>query len=274
MFSILLVRRGYKKSIHKLLKKKFKKDQGLAEQGLKLLDPAAGTLTFVIRALGRALLHGSSRIGEKTPEDGKDENVFDIRQGVAIAIYVKLDKPLKEKKVYYADLWGLRIDRYKYLLDNDVTSTDWQELEPKEPYYFFVPKDFALQEGHEKFWKATEIFKEWSSGINTHRDHFVVGFGREEIAQRLEIFTGNLSDEWVKKELKLRNTGSWELEEAREKVKGKKLEEKIFPYAYRPFDNRWIYFKKFELWECFMFLDKILIFALPSTLSVRVTGYQ
>ncbi len=34
-------------------------------------------------------LHGSSRIGEKTPEGGKDENVFDIQQGVAIALYVK-----------------------------------------------------------------------------------------------------------------------------------------------------------------------------------------
>jgi type I restriction-modification system DNA methylase subunit len=49
-------------------------------------------------------LHGSSRIGEKTPDGGKDENVFDIQQGVTIAIYVKSEKPLKEKTVYYADL--------------------------------------------------------------------------------------------------------------------------------------------------------------------------
>jgi type I restriction-modification system DNA methylase subunit len=34
-------------------------------------------------------LHGSSRIGEKTPEGGKDENVFDIQQGVAIAVFIK-----------------------------------------------------------------------------------------------------------------------------------------------------------------------------------------
>nr|QNO51862.1 hypothetical protein DNKLAFBN_00002 [Methanosarcinales archaeon ANME-1 ERB6] len=94
-------------------------------------------------------LHGSSRIGEKTPEGGKDENVFDIQQGVAIALYVKLEKPLDEKKkqVYYADLWGLRSEKYKNLFENDVESTDWQELEPKEPYYFFVPTDFALPGG-------------------------------------------------------------------------------------------------------------------------------
>jgi len=34
-------------------------------------------------------LHGSSLIGEKTPSGGKDENVFDIMQGVAIALYIK-----------------------------------------------------------------------------------------------------------------------------------------------------------------------------------------
>ena len=44
-------------------------------------------------------LHGSSRIGERTPEGGKDENVFAIQQGMAIALYVKADEPRKEKRV-------------------------------------------------------------------------------------------------------------------------------------------------------------------------------
>jgi len=149
-------------------------------------------------------LHGSSRIGEKTPEGGKDENVFDIQQGVAIAIYVKLEKPLKEKNVRYADVWGLRDVKYKYLRKNDVTSTDWLVLEPKEPQYFFVPKDFALQDEYDEFWRVTDIFKVYSSGVKTHRDHFVVGFTREEITQRLKVFTGNLSDEFVKKSLNIR----------------------------------------------------------------------
>jgi len=42
-------------------------------------------------------LHGSSRIGEKTPEGRKDENVFDIQQGVAIALFVKYGEIYKEK---------------------------------------------------------------------------------------------------------------------------------------------------------------------------------
>jgi predicted helicase len=149
-------------------------------------------------------------------------------------------KEEKLAKVFYADLWGLRVEKYDYLLKNDVRTTQWKELKPTPPYYFFVPKDFALQAEYEQFWKITEIFKEWSSGVKTHRDHFVVGFTKEEIVQRLRVFTGNLPDELVAQSCNLKNTGTWKLEEAREKIKGKKVENKIYPYSYRPFDIRWI----------------------------------
>ena len=146
----------------------------------------------------------------------------------------------KLTKVFYADLWGLREEKYEYLLDNDVGTTRWQELQPVAPYYFFVPKDFALWEEYEKFWKVTEIFKEWSSGITTHRDHFVVGFTKEEILQRLRIFTGKLPDELVAQSLNLKDTGTWKLAEARQKIRDQRPEDKICPYAYRPFDIRFV----------------------------------
>jgi predicted helicase len=186
-------------------------------------------------------LHGSSRIGEKTPEGGKDENVFDIQQGVAIAIYVKWEKPPKEKKVYYADLWGKRReDKYPFLQNNDVNTTRWQELKPVAPYYFFIPKDFALQDKYKKFWKVTEIFRNRSEGVKTHRDHFVVGFTKGEIIQRLRIFTGSLPDDLVNQSLKLKDTRDWKLKVARKKGKVENLEDAICPYAYRTFDTRYI----------------------------------
>lgn len=146
----------------------------------------------------------------------------------------------KLAKIHYADVWGLREDKYKYLFGNNVQTTKWQKLEPVAPYYFFVPKDFALQAEYEKFWKLTEIFKEWSSGVKTHRDHFVVGFTKEEIIQRLRIFTGKLPDELVAQSLDLKDTGTWKLNEARHKIKGQRVEDKIHPFVYRPFDIRFI----------------------------------
>ena len=134
----------------------------------------------------------------------------------------------------------MRKEKYEYLFKSDVKTTNWQELEPTAPYYFLIPKDFALQSEYDKFWKVTDIFKEWSEGVKTHRDHFVIGFTKEELVQRLRVFSGSLSDGVVKQGLKLKDTGSWKLSEARHKVKGQIFEEKIYPYAYRPFDVRWI----------------------------------
>nr|QNO50882.1 hypothetical protein CGMOHENL_00025 [Methanosarcinales archaeon ANME-1 ERB6] len=194
-------------------------------------------------------LHGSSRIGEKTPEGGKDENVFDIQQGVAIALYVKREKPLEEKKVYYADLWGLRSEKYKNLFENNVESTDWQELEPREPYYFFVPKDFALQEEYEKFWKVTEIFKEWSSGVETGRDEVLVGFTSQQITK---VFDDVFNPKMTLKDLEtcygLKGTSGWKIKTRREELfrKGESFSQRnIVPYAYRPFDSRFTYYCDF-----------------------------
>jgi len=187
-------------------------------------------------------LHGSSRIGEKTPEGGKDENVFDIQQGVAIALYAKLEDPPKEKKVYYADLWGLRDRKHEYLFGNDAQTTEWQELEPASPYYFFVPKDFALQTEYEKFWKVTDIFDKWSSGVKTRRDDFMVAFLREELLQRLRIFAGILPDDIVGPSSKVKDTKYWSIKKAREEVRRINYEEKIALYDYRPFDSRFVFY--------------------------------
>jgi len=189
-------------------------------------------------------LHGSSRIGEKTPEGGKDENVFDIQQGVTIAIYMKAGEPLEEKKVYYADLWGERKEtKYPYLLENDIETTTWQDLKPVAPYYFFVPKNFALQEVYEKFWKVTEIFKEWGSGIITRRDTLTVAFQGDELQNRMLMFgNANLPDSIVREAFKIGDTSEWDIHTARENVKSEKMQELIKEYHYRPLDFRHIYY--------------------------------
>jgi predicted helicase len=69
-------------------------------------------------------LHGNTLKKEKCPDGSKDENVFDIKQGVAIALFIKkkgnppispLEKGGKEgfdSKVYHSEIWGLRERKY------------------------------------------------------------------------------------------------------------------------------------------------------------------
>jgi predicted helicase len=190
-------------------------------------------------------LHGSSRIGEKTPEGSKDENVFDIQQGVAIALFVKLEKSLKEKTVHYTDLWGLREEKYKYLFGKDVQTTKWLKLEPFAPYWFFVPKDFALQAEYEKFWKVTEVFREWASGVKTNRDNFLVDFDKPVLTRRiLDMISKNLNDELFKVTYELKDGKYWNTKREREKVRSNpNYKTQFLPYLYRPFDVRWIFYQ-------------------------------
>ena len=78
-------------------------------------------------------LHGNSKKKERAPDGGKDENVFDIQQGVAIGLFVKRTGVKKQTKVRHAHLWGSRESKYQTLLESDVTSTDWKELNPSAP---------------------------------------------------------------------------------------------------------------------------------------------
>jgi len=180
-------------------------------------------------------LHGSSRIGENPPLGVKDENVFDIQQGVAIALYVKTEESLEERKIHYADVWGLRSQKYGYLLENNMATTKWQELEPVAPYYFFAPKDFALQELYEKFWKVTEIFKFHNVGAKPGDDKFLVAFDPNSLVSQV-IGTET--------EIQLGTAKMTEAKENFSKILSRfRLDrEKIIQYNYRPFDIRFTYY--------------------------------
>jgi len=182
-------------------------------------------------------LHGSSRREE--PTEKKDENVFGIQQGVSIALFVKNDK-FKDKKVFYADLFGKREEKYHWLDRHTVNNVEWQELQPEEPYYFFVPKDFSLQSEYDKFWGVVDIFKIKTYGVKSGRDKFVVGLTKKELIERFNIFISDKTDEEIGQLFNLKETNTWKISKAREKIKKGEIDAILLQYAFRPFDIGWI----------------------------------
>ena len=124
-------------------------------------------------------LHGNSRKKETCPDGSKDENVFDIMQGVSINIFVKKSTQSKEPAIVrYFDLFGTREYKYEYLKSHDLQSVEWQQLQPQEPQLFFVPKDFTLQKEYENCFGIAEIMPYNTSGIKTHHDEELVSFAQ------------------------------------------------------------------------------------------------
>jgi predicted helicase len=188
-------------------------------------------------------LHGNSLKKEKCPDSSKDENVFDIRQGAAIALFIK-EKGGNNKKVFYSERWGLRKEKYDWLSNNDVATTKWQKITPKAEFYLFVPRDEKLLEQYEKSPKIPDIFPTNSVGIVTARDKFVIDTDKNALKRRIRMFCDeNIPDELIGDPYKLKDKSNWKLKTAREKVRNDKDWENSFAQIlYRPFDIQWIFY--------------------------------
>jgi type I restriction-modification system DNA methylase subunit len=211
-------------------------------------------------------LHGSSRIDERPPAGKKNENVFDIQQGVAISLFVKLENPLREKRVYYVDLWGSREEKYRYLSANDVSTTKWKRLRVDEferrfkatrwgkkypsGFNFFIPSSARLLSEYGNFWGLDEIFIKWDSGVQTGQDDLVVGFTSKELEDNILFFADAVvSEEEIEKRFGKRGMKEWDLSKVREKIRGEQVRELIRRYHYRPWDFRYIYYSHSLVWR-------------------------
>ncbi len=186
-------------------------------------------------------LHGNSKKKEVAPDGSKDENVFDIQQGVSISIFIK--NKVKSKKlanVYHQDLFGKRTLKFSKLDGLTFSNREFTKLNYQEPYYFFVPKDFSLQKEYKKGFSVSSLFKMSNSGVKTDRDSLFIDFDKKELAKRFEKLLSGDYDEKFRSAYRVEDSGSYKLTE---KIKGKDFnEEHIMGIQYRPFDFRSVYY--------------------------------
>lgn len=150
----------------------------------------------------------------------------------------------RRAKVYHADLWGLRDDKYAWLQGHDWKTTDWQEIRPVSEFYLFAPQDADLFERYNRYVKVTDIFPVNSVGIVTSRDAFVLDFDKDALERRIRTFLDpSLPDDVVQETFSLRDTSGWKISAARQALRGDATWKKaLVPCLYRPFDKRWLFY--------------------------------
>jgi hypothetical protein len=206
-------------------------------------------------------LHGSTKPKEPKPEGVENENVFDIQKGVAIAILIK--KPGITNGVWFAELWGNRIEKYKSAANAEMRQIQWEKVSCFEPYYMFRPFDWTGWDGYRQGWQVADslnpdnekvqIFRLNVLGFQTHRDDFAIGFERRDIENRIRDLRDNtLADEVVadryfprqpdenSRKRKERITSTSKLRSEAQSLSD--WRRPIITCAYRPFDARWCYF--------------------------------
>ena len=189
-------------------------------------------------------LHGNSKKKETSPDGSKDENVFDIMQGVSINIFIK-KKEVSSKKladVYHADLFGKRKEKYDFLNDNTLDSIKWKNLEYKKPYYFFVYKDFSKEKEYNSGYSVSELFNLNGTGVKFRKDNLLVknNFSKSDVVTMINDMK-NLEKIEILKKYNLKETNDWSVEEQKQYFI-EFNEKDIRKVLYRPFDYKFTYY--------------------------------
>ncbi|MDQ5913863.1 MAG: hypothetical protein QG623_482 [Patescibacteria group bacterium] len=186
-------------------------------------------------------LHGNSKKKEVSPDGSKDENVFDIMQGVSIVLMVKNKKkrPNQLGQVYHSELYGKRKLKFSNLSEDKIKLT---KLEAPAPNHFFVPKNMASEKEYNQGVNINELFITKSSGFRSGAAASQICFDKQDITKVVHDLI-NLSETEFRTTYKLKDGRNHNYKGMREDIGGKIDENKIIQTAWHgPFDIRWTYY--------------------------------
>ena len=189
-------------------------------------------------------LHGHALKKEGCPDGIADKNIFDIREGVAIAFFVKRNgNKDHDAQVYHAERYGTRESKYDWLDAYDYGSTEWQRINPASPFYLFGPRDDTLKAQYRRFVSIPDVFLDKSVGIVTARDHLTIHWTPEEVWDTVRVFSG-MDPELARTGYELGDDKrDWKVKLAQDDLLDSGLtRKKLVQILYRPFDMRHTYY--------------------------------
>jgi len=182
-------------------------------------------------------LHGNAKKKEVCSDGSPDENVFDIMQGVSINIFVKTGKKKKNElgKVFHLNLQGKRQDKYDFLNKNSLMNIKWNKLNPCEPNYFLVEKDFH-NENYNSYLKIEKLFGLYNSGLTTEFDELAI----QETLESSNLLLNHLKTKDCLEIEKIYELGQKKLDKISNAIKDISVNNAtIKPIYYRPFDFKY-----------------------------------
>ena len=224
-------------------------------------------------------LGGNARKGVKV----SDANVFGIRVGVSINLFVKKrEKSSENARLFYYrtdDGWN-RKQKFSFLNEHQhVGNIEWQSIQPDARYTWlteglqpefdtFIP--MGTQEAKARKGTAADvIFKTYSNGVNTSRDAWAYNFDRNLLTENMnsmtEIYNMEI-DRWKRQETKKANIDAFVVSDAkkiswsealkRNCQRGKTADfsqEKVRTSLYRPFTKSNLYFDRIMTERVYVF---------------------
>lgn len=185
-------------------------------------------------------LHGNTKKKEIAPNGLSDKNVFDIEQGVSIAILVK--RKSLPVTVQHGDIWGERIEKYSKLSVESLDSACAEAINPVFPDWLLKPQDVDKIRAYRQMESVAEIFSPMGDpapGFATQHDDFAISFSKAEAQTKVTTFLAATSEGEAREIFDLCAQDQWQYKRATQELRQLDIETKTITVTYRPFDTRW-----------------------------------
>ena len=188
-------------------------------------------------------LHGNANKRETAADGGSDENVFEIKQGVAISVLAKRPSPVFDEKwvIQRSDLLGVDAFKFDTLLANTTISLASESFSALPPEYIFDRRDEDKKAEYEQFSSLPSIFSQNGNpapGIVTTHDEFAISFTQEEQIEKVEALLAARNEAAARKLFRLCSQSQWDYTQAKKELRTHKWRAEIVRILYRPFDVR------------------------------------
>ena len=197
-------------------------------------------------------LHGSARRREASGRTGRDQNVFEISEGVAIGLFVRRTGATGRGRVQYAEVWDELQPKLDWLDSHSIDTTTWTDVQPVAPLYLFVRADAATDAIWQRGMSLPDAMPTHGAGVVTSRDGLVVDPDKGVLEKRIAAFLDpKLKDD----DARLKFFGpskpddpypagdnrDWKLPQKRRLLRSdKKWRDHLELVTYRPFDTEWM----------------------------------
>ena len=180
---------------------------------------------------------------ESAPDGSPDENVFEIKQGVAISVLARRPSSVFDEHwvLQRSDLLGVDALKFDTLLADTTISLASESFNALSPEYIFDRRDENIKAEYERFSSLPSIFSQNGDpapGIVTTHDEFAISFTEEEQIEKVDALLATRNEAAARKLFRLCSQSQWDYTQAKKELRRRKWREAIVPVLYRPFDVR------------------------------------
>lgn len=198
-------------------------------------------------------LHGDRRISEYAPDGRTSETVFamrgssvGIKVGTSIATLTKKSESNSAANIWYQDLEDAAASERRQALLNSLAAPEYAKLSPNRQLGIpFKARTFTTE--YLSWPTFPELFPKTFPGIQTGRDALLFGIERDVLEGRMRrYFDSSISFDMLRVEMEnsLTDSARYNARQIRDVLAIRGFRPwQVFRSAYRPFDDRWLYWE-------------------------------